>query len=285
MQKIDRLGWVDGIAFRSYGLRIGVRVTDRRVMESVFERLPPGWKRASSPIVDFLYSIVVGGSALRSNIQRFNLLYYDAARLARSKDFELVLKTFESDLQLLVADNARRRIFVHAGVVGWKNQGIVIPGVSFSGKTTLVSKLVQAGAKYYSDEYAVLDERGLVHPFARPLGIRTPEEFETSRVDVSALGGTAGSRPLPVRLVISTRYKAGATWRPRQLTPGRGVLELLANTVSARSQTKLALTTLPKAVHSAEVLKGVRGEADEVVQTILEKMAGNAGNHYRSVSR
>jgi len=272
MQKIDRLGWAGGIAFRSYGLRIGVRVSDASAMETVLERLPPGWKYASSPIVDYLYSMIIGGPAARSNIQRFNLLYYDAGRLARSKDKELVLKAFESDLQLLVADNARRRVFVHAGVVGWKNQAIVIPGMSMSGKTTLVSKLVQAGARYYSDEYAVIDERGLVHPFPRPLGIRRPKEFETSRVDVSALGGTAGSRPLPVRLVISTSYKEGARWRPRQLTPGRGVLELLANTVSARSQTKLALATLPKAVRSAEVLKGVRGEADEVVERILEKV-------------
>lgn len=273
MQKIDRLGWADGIAFRSYGLRIGVRVTDRHAMESVLERLPPGWRAASSPVVDYLYSIVVGGPPARSNFQRFNLLYYDALRLARSRDINMVLKTFESDLQLLVADNARRRVFVHAGVVGWKNQAVVIPGISFSGKTTLVSKLVQAGAQYYSDEYAVLDERGLVHPFPRPLGIRQPQEFETSRIDVSTLGGKSGLRPLPVRLVISTRYQPGARWRPRRLTRGLGVLELLANTVSARSQTQLVLETLPKAIRSAEVLKGVRGEADEVVEAILEKVA------------
>jgi hypothetical protein len=273
MQKIDRLGWADGIAFRSYGLRIGVRVTDAAVMNSVIDRLPPGWKPAASPIVDHLYSIVVGGHSRDSRIQRFNLLYYDAGRFGRTKDFELLLKTFESYLQLLVADNARRRIFVHAGVVGWKNQAIMIPGMSFSGKTTLVSKLVQAGAKYYSDEYAVLDEHGLVHPFPRPLGIRRPHEFDTTRVDVGALGGVRGAKPLPVRLVISTNYRAGARWRPRQLTRGRGVLELLANTVSARSQTQLALSTLPKAIRFAEVLKGVRGEADEIVKTILDRVA------------
>jgi hypothetical protein len=273
MQKIDRLGWADGIAFRSYGLRIGVRVTDPAVMKSVIDRLPPGWQPAASPIVDYLYSLVVGGQAEGSRIQRFNLLYYDAGRMARTKDFELLLKTFESYLQLLVADNARRRIFVHAGVVGWKNRAIVIPGMSFSGKTTLVTKLVQAGAKYYSDEYAVLDEQGRVHPFARPLGVRRPNEFETSRTDVASLGGVAGSRPLPIRLVVATKYRAGAKWRPRQLTQGRGVLELLANTVSARSQTRLALSTLPRAVEYAEVLKGVRGEADEIVETILKKMA------------
>jgi hypothetical protein len=273
MRKLDRLGWADGIAFRSYGLRIGVRVTDPVVMESVIDRLPPGWRPAASPIVDYLYSIVVGGQARDSKIQRFNLLYYDAGRMARTKDFELLLKTFESDLQLVVADNARRRIFVHAGVVGWRNQAIVIPGMSFSGKTTLVTKLVQAGAKYYSDEYAVLDEQGRVHPFPRPLGVRKPNEFETGRIDVASLGGVAGSRPLPVRLVVATKYRAGAKWRPRQLTRGRGVLELLANTVSARSQTRLALSTLPRAIESAEVLKGIRGEADEIVETILKIVA------------
>jgi len=272
MKKLDRLGWADGIAFRSYGLRIGVRVSDRAAMESVLERLPPGWKPASSPVIDFLYSIVVGGGDENSRIQRFSLLYFGAGRLVRTRDFEWLLKAFESELQLLVADNARRRVFVHAGVVGWKNQAIVIPGMSFSGKTTLVSKLVQAGAKYYSDEYAVIDEHGRVHPFPRPLGIRQPNEFETSRIDVASLGGVSGSRPLPVRLVVATKYRAGAKWRPRQLTRGRGVLELLANTVSARSQTRLALASLPRAVQRAEVLKGARGEADEIVETILNKV-------------
>jgi len=105
------------------------------------------------------------------------------------------------------------------------------------------------------------------------LGIRRPNEFETNRIDVASLGGVSGSRPLPVRLVIATKYQAGARWRPRQLTQGRGVLELLANTVSARSQTRLAFSTLPRAIQGAEVLKGVRGEADDVVETILKKVA------------
>lgn len=273
MQKIDRLGWAGGIAFRSYGLRFGVRVSDRVAMESVIDRLPPGWKPAASPIVDHLFSLIVGGQNPGSHVQRFNLLYYDALRLVRSKDIDLVLKTLESEVQMLVAEFARRRTFVHAGVVGWKNQAVVIPGLSFSGKTTLVTKLVQAGATYYSDEYAVVDKHGLVHPFPRPLGIRRSDEYETTRVDVATLGGTPGSKPLPIRLVISTRYRAGARWRPRQLTRGRGFLEMLANTVSARSQTKLAFDTLPKAISSAEVFKGVRGEADEVVDAILERVA------------
>jgi hypothetical protein len=43
---------------------------------------------------------------------------------------------------------------------------MVLPGKSFAGKTTLVAALVRAGAEYWSDEYAVLDANGDVHPYA-----------------------------------------------------------------------------------------------------------------------
>lgn len=273
MIKLDRLGWADGIAFRSYGLRVGVRVTDRRAMKRAIELLPPDWKPVSSPIVDYLYSLVIGDAAPGSKTQRFNLVYFDAGRLARSRDLELILKAFKSHLHITVANNARRRVFVHAGVVGWKENAILLPGSSSSGKTTLVSSLVKAGATYYSDKYAVLDECGLVHPFPRPLAVREDGGCGTQRVQVETIRGKAGSKPLPVGLVVSTSYREGAKWRPRQLTTGRGVLELLSNTVSVRSQTNLALAILPRAIRAAEILKGVRGEADEIVESILERVA------------
>jgi hypothetical protein len=47
----------------------------------------------------------------------------------------------------------------------------------------------------------------------------------------------------------------------------------MANTVSARSQPELALTVLPLALESARILKGVRGEAAEIVDSILAQVA------------
>src|SRR6266700_1389758 len=152
MAKLDRLGWADGLCFTSYGLRIGIRVNEPEVLARLPDHLPPGWKSARSPIVDRLYA--------------------GAARLARTKALEELFEPLESDLQMFVAEWARRRVFVHAGVVGWRGQAIVIPGMSFSGKSTLVAALVRAGATYYSDEYAVFDARGRVHPYARKLSLR-----------------------------------------------------------------------------------------------------------------
>jgi hypothetical protein len=273
MQKIDRLGWSAGFAFKSYGVRVGVRVTDAAVLPHFIERVPPGSKPIDSKIVDHLYSVVTGRAGSRSWIKRHNIVYRGAERLVRSIHLEAVLDTFESNLQLTVAEWSSLRVFVHAGVVGWKRKAILVPGLSFSGKTTLVKHLVQAGAKYYSDEYAVLDARGWVHPYPRPLGIRSQESFRAEKVRVEELGGIRGSRSLPVNLIVFTHFKTGAIWRPHRLSAGKGVLALLSHTVNARRRPALALTTLPKVVANGIVLKGVRGEALETAEAILAKVS------------
>ncbi|WP_157871812.1 hypothetical protein [Gloeothece verrucosa] len=104
------------------------------------------------------------------------------------------------------------KLFVHAGVVGWRGRAIVIPGRSFSGKTTLAAALVKAGAIYYSDEYAVIDRDGLVHPYPRPLCIRegVGEQIKRRKCSVEELGGQAGTDPIPVGLVVHTKYQLNA---------------------------------------------------------------------------
>jgi hypothetical protein len=154
--------------------------------------------------------------------------------------------------------------------VEWEGTAILIPGSSFSGKTTLVKYLVQAGARYYSDEYAVLDGRGWVHPYPRSLRVRSHDSASSEKIPIEELGGETGSKPLPVNLIVTTTFKGGATWRPRKLSAGKGVLELLSHTVNARRRPDLALTTLPKVAANATILKGVRGEADRTAAAILK---------------
>src|SRR5688572_30895391 len=154
MDKLDRLGWAAGVSVTSYGVRVGIRVNDPQVLTRLPEYLPPGAKPAASPLSERLYSLVIARNSRQSNIRRLNLLYRNAERVARTDDFEQILEKLGADLQLYVAETAKRRIFVHAGVVGWKGQAVVIPGRSFSGKSTLVSEMIRAGATYYSDEYA-----------------------------------------------------------------------------------------------------------------------------------
>jgi len=271
MQKVDRLGWAAGFALKSYGVRIGIRTNDAVWLDRACEHLPHEWEPMPSGVVERLYSIIIGGAGPRPNVRRFNLLYGDHVRLARTIDADEVFETLESDLRLYVAESARRRVFVHAGVVGWKGTAIVIPGRSFSGKSTMVAELVKAGATYYSDEYAVLDPRGRVHPFLKPLEIRESGDTRQEKVHVAELGGVSGNKPLPVALVMLSRFQKGARWAPRQLSPGHAVLELLSNTVSARRKPEEALATLQQVGATAMTLKGVRGEAKDIATRILER--------------
>jgi hypothetical protein len=260
------------MTFVAYGVRAGVRVDDRAALSGVMDRLPPGWRLSASPSVKRLYSLVAGGAGGSDRVRRFQLLYSGAELIARSLDAEVVFERFESDLQLYVAERAPRRVFVHAGVVGWKGRAVVIPGRSLCGKTTLVAELVRAGAGYYSDEYAVIDREGRVHPYARPLAVREGGALRQTRRPVEEFGGRAGAVPLPVGLVVVSRYERGAGWRPRRLPAGECVLELLSNTVPARRSPARVLGALTKAAEGATCLAGPRGEAWRVAQSILKSL-------------
>ena len=272
--KLDRLDWAEGIAVIAYGVRVGIRANQPGVIEQYLSSLPPSWKLARSPNVERLYSIIARGEGRGRGAKRYHAVYADGERIARVKRLEQAADAFENDVQLYVAEMSPRRVFVHAGVVGWGGQAVVIPGRSFSGKTTLTAALVKAGCVYYSDEYAVLDAAGRVHPYTRRLGIREGEKFEpATRYEVESLGGKRGTRPLPVALVIVSQYKPGARWRPRRLTAGEGALAMLENTVSARREPQAAFATLRRVVAEAVALKGTRGEAQQVVDFIFETLA------------
>ena len=71
-----------------------------------------------------------------------------------------------------------------------------------------------------------------------------------------------------------TQFKSGARWRPRKLTAGKGVLEMLFNTVSARRSPERALATLQRVAAQADVLKGVREKPRKVVPAVLQRVEG-----------
>jgi hypothetical protein len=256
--------WVAGRSILSYGVRVGIRTNEPEALDRFSDYFPPLWKPASASIVERLFSLRVG--------KRKHVLFEDQEEAAKSRSLKSLLETFETRLKMYVAEMARRRVFVHAGAVGWQGRAIIIPGRSYSGKTSLVAELVRAGATYYSDEYAVLDLQGRLHPYPQPLAMRKPGSYEQEKCPVEELGGVTGTRPLPVGLVVVSQYKSGARWRPAPLSAGQAMLELLANTVPARRRPEVVMPMLQRAVWEAISLKGSRGEAKETAQLILQAM-------------
>jgi hypothetical protein len=161
---------------------------------------------------------------------------------------------------------------VHSGVVAHANRAILVPGPTGAGKSTLVAELVRQGAAYLSDEYALIDGDGRVHPYPRPLLLR--DGSRTGRpVLASELGGTVAREPMPASLVLELRYDGGAALELETVSQGEAVLLLLRNTPQVLADQPWILAPLQRAAERVACYTGLRGEARESASTILRLAA------------
>lgn len=253
--------------FESYGARFGIRADAPDLVRRLSDRLPPRCGPTSAPAdVWFTLARVDEG-------ERPFVLAREGETVAEAASSSDLLNALEGELDRTVARHSRQGLFVHAGVVGWSGSAIVIPAKTFRGKSSLVAALVGAGATYYSDEFAVFDDEGHVWPYPRRLSLRPRGTNETHRLRVEKLGGVSGVKPLPVGLILVTEFRPDAEWLPEPISAGEAVLELLANTVLARTRSQEALEIFSRAVVEAEAVRSPRGEAMWLAPVILQRLA------------
>jgi hypothetical protein len=258
------------LAFESFGVRVRVTADTPEVIERIPSMLPAGARSCPTSTAQESFGVL----AEAGDSYQFTR---GGSPVAGELELEFALMLLENQLRIYVGLHAPNRIFVHAGVVAHGGWAIVLPGSSFAGKTTLVLALVSAGAHYYSDEFAVLDELGLVHPYAKSPSLRDPRR-DRSDGRVERFGVEAGARPLRIGAVVLTTYRAGAGWKPTPLSRGRGVLEMLANTLAVLKRSEEALRVIARALDGAVVLEGQRGEAEEIATRMLDSVCPTEGS-------
>jgi len=188
--------------------------------------------------------------------------------LAEARTAEEAALVLRSHLDLDLAVHARTGLFVHAGAVAWRARGIALLGRTMTGQSTLVAELVRGDATYYSDEFAVLDDAGLLHPYARPLWLRG-HPGPCRPVPPGELGGSVGRDPVPVALIVPTRYRQGAAWRPEVIRGSRAVLPRIANSILARQEPQRTPRVAARLAPTVVVLRGDRPEATSAAAAIL----------------
>lgn len=113
---------------------------------------------------------------------------------------------FEWGLNWCIANNSNRYLIVHAAVVEKNGIGIIFPGESGNGKSTLCAALVCNGWRLLSDEMALIDATsGLVTPVPRPVSLKNrsinlikdayPDVFIGAVVNDTSKGTVAHMRP------------------------------------------------------------------------------------------
>jgi hypothetical protein len=254
----------EGPMFLCHGLRIGFRANRESVFEQLDAVLPPGWRPIEPTVPDFRYSFELGGEG------QFSKAYLGPEEVIRAQSLEKVLSATASHIEHTVAKHARSSTFIHAGVIGWRGRAILFPGRSWTGKTTLVRALLRLGATYFSDEFAVVDSKGLVHPFARPLSLRIASGRIALHPD--QIGAELGTHPLIAGAVVVTRYAPTGVWQPVPLSRGRAILELLRHTVAVRSNPAPSIERIKHLVHSSIAIRSTRGDADTAALLILRSI-------------
>lgn len=200
----------------------------------------------------------------------------DDAVLADDSDLDTILDLLARDLMVHVANHAPNHVFVHAGVVGWQGCALVFPGASHAGKTTLVAELVRAGATYYSDEYAILDDTARVHPYPRALQMRAPGSDRQTSVTVADLNGSTGSDPLPISHIIFCQYVESGRWNPQPVSPGIAALQMLPHAIPVQRTPARVMATLARIMESATALRSNRGEAAPTARAVLQTVSSEA---------
>lgn len=254
-------------SFESYGVVVMVKSNSRDILAKTEEVIRLSLLNNLRPITgnndfDHVFEINRDRSGTFFLVQNGETISYTAIESVH-------YKFFDSILRVAIGEYAVDHVFLHAGVVGWKGKAIVLPADSFKGKSTLVTELVKNGADYYSDEFAVLDGGGLVHPFPRRIHRRT-EDYTPYEITVEELGGTYGIGPTPVGLVLLTSYELNAEWRPQILTPGNGILGIIPYALSIRYRPDFSMRVLHNVASHAIIASSLRGSAERFAKTLLD---------------
>jgi len=269
---LNKLTWVDGFGVQTHGVRVGVRVSDPALIPILKALLPAHAKPCMTNRFDTILSVIRGGRVAGSRVRNFHMVYQNHTEIARARTEEDALDRFQSWFALSVAFLAPRRVFVHAGAVEWKGRAILLPGKSLAGKSTLTAALVRAGARYLSDEFAVLDGAGNVHAWPKPISMRETPTSKQVDMPIEAFGGQQHEGAAPPGLVVMTHYKEGATWRPRRLGRGEAMLALLDNCIAGRLAPTRVLDALDAVTDQAVTIKSPRGPAEIIAKKILSKI-------------
>jgi hypothetical protein len=141
-------------------------------------------------------------------------------------------------------------VALHAAAVGCQGTSILMPGMSGSGKTSLVAWLLDNGFDYLTDEVAVLTDANAILGLPRALvikpgaaqSVRAFSIFDQAKLvecDSHLLGLPAGvkidSGARTVNFMIFPKYEAGAEVKIEALTAGEAGLKLVACNLNARN--------------------------------------------------
>lgn len=185
----------------------------------------------------------------------------------------------ESDLGLFAAERLAGLVAVHAGVIVIDGAVIVVPGTSFSGKSTLCAAALDAGYEVWSDEYALVDPTdGSVRGYPRRIRLRL-DGGGSARRPVSP-SGVARVPALVAKLEFDRDRSEPVVLE--DMSQGDVVMSLIANTVCASSRPNEAFDAAIAVARACPGVRARRGAASEAIDALARAVRRGAGEPERA---
>jgi len=242
----------------AYGYRLGFRWDSDHLRPVIESAILPNWKELDTHQASGW--IGVEGLEVHDEDQLWTV----------ARDQTQLAQRIQQLAQMKLTWGADQVVFVHAGVVLFSAGVVLIPGVSKAGKSTMVQSLVQAGGRFYSDEYAVIDSGGLVLPYPRALWTRISRQ-QRQATPPQQLGWTPQLGPAPIDQVLFLEYRPGSLWQPRALSVSEACQKLLDLTLCPPARRPTLAPLLERALKSATCYQGLRREAGDLVSELQLK--------------
>jgi hypothetical protein len=219
-------------------------------------------------------------------------LYRGGELVSTTSSPSSVLRHLFWDVNRNVIERTRGLLLFHASAVELGGRAVVFPAPMGSGKTTLVSGLIQRGARYLTDEAVAIAPTDLrIRPYPKPLSIdtgswevlrdlrprvdRSLEPFLEAGWYVPAAGirrDVIGAPCVP-RLVIAPRYERGV---PTDLVPIRRSEALVTLAENCFNITdfgpRRSMEILARVVRSSRCYRLTVGDLGDACDAVMELM-------------
>ena len=162
---------------------------------------------------------------------------------------------------------------VHAGAVLIDGSALLLPGSSHAGKSSLVAEMLRRGASCFSDEYALLDHKGWVHSYPRPLLLRNGRPRQSLFLPED-LGSTYAVGAAPVGWIFALDYVSSGAWDVHEIEKAEAVMLLLRNTPHEMAISPAMVDFFLHTAAHAVCYAGQRCEVAEAATHVLKLIRG-----------
>lgn len=263
-------------SFAALDARVGVRCDDDELRDTIATVLSPLWCDTPPSVALEIESLDDTHWTVRAG---------EADPVTLGSRLAVALRAIGEVNNLAVA-SASGDLVLHAGAVSIGGLGVVLPGGSNHGKSTLTTALVMDGFSYLTDEAAAIDADLHIRPFAKSVALdpgsfplfpdlSPGEEVEglaramASRewhVDPARIGPSSG--PAPVVAVICPQWRAGAATRISPVEPLEALHLLLGDTFDFAVGGQSVFARLARLVETVPVVKLSYGETVEAIAAV-----------------